>query len=242
MEVHHHPHPEHKPRKWKEYFLEFLMISLAVTMGFIGENVREHFTEHKNARILAQSLLEDMQKDTASLNSLLAFSTRKMNAIDSLLTILHSPPGSWNAVHFYTYMIPMLTSIPFESTDGTYSQMKTSGTLRYFNQSLVNIINAYDVQLKKTKYRDVVEDKGIWILGDLNFNTINLEGISDIRFNKPVTHELYIRLENQQATDKFINLITMNKAFRFRTAQEYKEQLKIAEKLIDALKKEYDLV
>jgi len=31
MEVHHHPHVEKK--NFKEYFLEFLMIFLAVTMG-----------------------------------------------------------------------------------------------------------------------------------------------------------------------------------------------------------------
>jgi hypothetical protein len=39
MEVHHHPHVEKK--NFKEYFLEFLMIFLAVTMAFIGENMRE---------------------------------------------------------------------------------------------------------------------------------------------------------------------------------------------------------
>ena len=44
MEVHHHPHVEKK--NFKEYFLEFLMIFLAVTMGFIAENVRERITEH----------------------------------------------------------------------------------------------------------------------------------------------------------------------------------------------------
>jgi hypothetical protein len=35
MEVHHHPDLHHKPKPWKEYFLEFLMIFLAVTMGFL---------------------------------------------------------------------------------------------------------------------------------------------------------------------------------------------------------------
>jgi hypothetical protein len=43
MEVHHHPHVAKK--NFKEYFLEFLMIFLAVTMGFFAENIREHFTE-----------------------------------------------------------------------------------------------------------------------------------------------------------------------------------------------------
>ena len=41
MEVHHHPHVAKK--NFKEYFLEFLMIFLAVTPGFVAENIREHF-------------------------------------------------------------------------------------------------------------------------------------------------------------------------------------------------------
>lgn len=39
MEVHHHPHVEKK--NFKEYFLEFLMIFLAVTLGFFAESLRE---------------------------------------------------------------------------------------------------------------------------------------------------------------------------------------------------------
>ena len=40
MEVHHHPHVEKK--NFKEYFFEFVMIFLAVTMGFFAESLREH--------------------------------------------------------------------------------------------------------------------------------------------------------------------------------------------------------
>jgi hypothetical protein len=43
MEVHHHPRVEKK--NFKEYFLEFLMIFLAVTMGFFAENIREYFND-----------------------------------------------------------------------------------------------------------------------------------------------------------------------------------------------------
>ena len=45
MEVHHHPHVEKKG--FKEYFLEFIMIFLAVTMACIGENMREQLCEVK---------------------------------------------------------------------------------------------------------------------------------------------------------------------------------------------------
>ena len=36
MEVHHHPDNHHNSKKWKEYFSEFLMIFLAVTLGFFA--------------------------------------------------------------------------------------------------------------------------------------------------------------------------------------------------------------
>src|SRR5262252_909744 len=54
MEVHHHPHVEKK--RFKEYFLEFLMIFLAVTLGFFAENIREHFAEKKTTREYLESL------------------------------------------------------------------------------------------------------------------------------------------------------------------------------------------
>ena len=241
MEVHHHPNLHHNTKKWKEYFLEFLMIFLAVTMGFIAENIREHITEHKNAKILAQSLLEDIKKDTASLHTLTAFSYKKLNAADSIIAILHSPRDHWNDTLFYRNMGPVMTSIPFISTEGTYAQMKTSGSLRYFHQSLVNQMNAYDVQLKKTEYRDEVEDKGIWIIGTFNFDIINLEVMNDLRYNKPITHEMYIKFADKAMIDKFINLVMVNKAFSARSLQEYQAQLKIADKLIYTLKKEYAL-
>ncbi len=97
------------------------------------------------------------------------------------------------------------------------------------------------MQLKKTVYRDEVEDKGIWVLGNLIFDIMNLEVITDIRLNKPVTHDMFIRMDEKLRTDKFINLITLNRGFHFRAFQEYQEQLKIADKLIDTLKKEYHL-
>ncbi len=56
MEVHHHPDIHHKPKKWKEYFLEFVMIFLAVTLGFIAENLREHITDRQRKNNILQAL------------------------------------------------------------------------------------------------------------------------------------------------------------------------------------------
>src|SRR5664279_5005319 len=239
MEVHHHPDVEKKGIK--EYLLEGLMIFLAVTLGFIAENVREHITEHKNAKILAESMMEDIKKDTASLNGIISFSKQKIESANKILEMMHKPRAEWDKNVFYKNMVPIMVSVPFAPTDGTYAQIKTSGAMRYFDQPLVNLMNAYDVQTKKTLYRDEVEDKGVWILAGMNFDILNLEVIGEMRFNKPIQHEMYIKMGDANSVDKFINLVTMNRSFRTRSLMEYEEQLKLGVELIQAIQKDYHL-
>ena len=56
MEVHHH---SHHPKKWKEYITEFLMLFLAVSLGFFAENLREQQIEkHRdNYNFLKRSII-----------------------------------------------------------------------------------------------------------------------------------------------------------------------------------------
>ena len=39
MEVHKHPHHVTHKKKWGEYLLEFVMLFLAVFLGFVAENI-----------------------------------------------------------------------------------------------------------------------------------------------------------------------------------------------------------
>jgi hypothetical protein len=71
MEVHHHPQLEHKPKPWKEYLLEGLMIFLAVTMGFFAESLREHIANGEKESQIIASLVRDVKKDTSKLNDLI---------------------------------------------------------------------------------------------------------------------------------------------------------------------------
>ncbi len=97
MEVHHHPDLHHKPKKWKEYFLEFLMIFLAVTMGFFAENIREHFTEKKKEKQVIISLQKDLMKDTITLNQLINVYIPTHNAwVDSFNYYIDSLPLKGN--------------------------------------------------------------------------------------------------------------------------------------------------
>ncbi|MBS1919752.1 MAG: hypothetical protein JST17_05840 [Bacteroidetes bacterium] len=69
MEVHHHPHVAKK--SFKEYLLEFIMIFLAVTLGFFAESLREHIADKKKEKQIILALKKDLEKDTIRLHHLI---------------------------------------------------------------------------------------------------------------------------------------------------------------------------
>ena len=71
MEVHQHSHTPRK--KWTHYFWEFLMLFLAVTLGFFVENQREHYIEAKREKQYIQSFYEDLTADERDLQSNINF-------------------------------------------------------------------------------------------------------------------------------------------------------------------------
>ena len=78
MEVHHHPDLHHKKKNFKEFFLEFVMIFLAVTLGFIAENVRESISNHEQEKHYVESLVNDLTEDTVNMHVAINENTGKI--------------------------------------------------------------------------------------------------------------------------------------------------------------------
>jgi hypothetical protein len=145
MEVHHHPDLHHEKKKWKEYFLEFLMIFLAVSLGFIADNIRESISEHERAKVYAVSMLKDLEEDTAQLRSYRSYFDFAAKNVDTLMNLLNLNDakniqsgklywyGLWGGAH--RYFIP---------NDATFQQMKNSGSLRFFEKTVAYDAANYD--------------------------------------------------------------------------------------------------
>ena len=89
MEVHHHPHVGKK--NFKEYVLEGLMIFLAVSMGFIAENIREHFVEKETEKKYVESYLQDLKSDLVRFDRVINQNKITILQIDQTLKTLHQP-------------------------------------------------------------------------------------------------------------------------------------------------------
>ena len=143
MEVHHHGHV-HSQKKWKEYLFQFLMLFLAVTLGFVVENQREHYIEHQREKKFASLLYEDFKTDSALLNRIVRVKEWRKGKLDSLFYFFDLPDLQGNAAAIYYYGWFVDLSYGFAPSDATIQQLRSSGSLRYFrNQRLYNAITNY---------------------------------------------------------------------------------------------------
>ena len=109
MEVHHHPNPEKK--SFKEYLLEGLMIFLAVSMGFIAENIREHITENKVATEMAENLYYELHADSIKLSNILHAREKKIYGCTYVMKYLKDSSLTNPTDSFYRYFAFSLLSL-----------------------------------------------------------------------------------------------------------------------------------
>jgi hypothetical protein len=146
MEVHHHPHL-HESKKFKEYFLEFIMIFLAVSLGFIAENLREHLTDRSKEKEYIVGFIRNLQDDTANMRHVINFYDRQVKGIDSMLHLSHaSMKIDSNRKSFYYFALQYFyNSSSFKSNDATLQQLKSTGDYRLIEKDHVaDSLSAYD--------------------------------------------------------------------------------------------------
>jgi hypothetical protein len=248
MEVHHHPDLHHKPKKWKEYFLEFLMIFLAVTLGFIAENIREHFTDRAKERQYISGFISNQKDDTANLRQVIEFDRHLIKGIDSMLMLSHVNMAidSNRKSFYYIALHYFYGTVTFKSNDATLQQLKSTGDYRLIEKDHVaDSLTKYDASIHS------IYSQGAYY--DTYFNEIlsRLDDMIDITI---VADSSY--LKNGQMTDKSFPLLRVdegklrtffNKIFDFaRITRSYADdflvpQLENSKSLIAFLKKEYKI-
>lgn len=157
MEVHHHPDLHHKSKKWKEYFAEFLMIFLAVTLGFFAENLREHIVNNEKEEHYAERLVVDLMNDTTRINSLIGQQLLLLKKMDAVLSInsdsIQDPAKQRlfysNFVYFYSW-VPV-----FQRTESTITQLKSGGGFNVISKPfLIDSLGSLDNYYDRIKYNN----------------------------------------------------------------------------------------
>ena len=138
MEVHQHTHTPRK--KWTHYFWEFLMLFLAVTLGFFVENQREHFIENQREKQYIRSFYEDLTADENDLQLNIDFLRSQMQQADSLQKLMSSINAKQPANRIYMYLRGVTRSSQglVYPNDRTIVQLRNAGGMRLIKNKNVS--------------------------------------------------------------------------------------------------------
>jgi hypothetical protein len=246
MEIHHHPEVEKKGLK--EYFLEFLMIFLAVTMGFIAENLREHLTERAKEKQYIEGFIRNVKDDTASLLHVIEFDVQQVKGIDSMMNLSHDKMTvDSNRKSFFYYLNRYCySSASFKSNDATLQQLKSTGDYRLIEKDhIADSLTKYDRDIhdiyKQGDYYEVYFKEILSRLDELTDITV----IGDTSFikhgkimNKPFPQ---LQTENGKLTTFFNKLFVFKIITISYCENDLKPQLENAKRLIEFLKNKYEI-
>ncbi|MES2005989.1 MAG: hypothetical protein V4450_15835 [Bacteroidota bacterium] len=263
MEVHKHPHHVTHKKKWGEYLLEFLMLFLAVFLGFVAENIREHKVEREREKEYAKSLYDEFYADSVVIANKVNARLSKESDCDYLYSYIKDSSLTNLPKKFYpafTTVFYLINSYTFEPKDGVLSQLKSSGSLRYFkNPELQKLFGDISVTINNIRYRNEQEYQffanpiKLFILKHYDFNWIN-----DLRKKSENSYNNMDLISNYRKSDTIIkaNILNLPAFDRIETANmvmfyktmlvssrtlQMKDYIKANTKVLQDLRENYNL-
>ena len=253
MEVHTHTHTARK--KWTHYFWEFLMLFLAVSLGFYAENTRESMLHKKEMKTQLNSMLSDLQSDISLFDSVATRNSHSAQMADSLVELLHSDITNTTEIYFAARTVTANVGYYYTNSK-SFDQLKVAGLLRYIrNKDLLDSIGTYyasiqwlanQIELLRLKLDEI--HKGNTLLFDsyvfhqmmMNIKVIAATAVGGQRTNisKPLVKPSLL------STDaKDINTVSLNYHYYSSTMKFYVRNAialqNRAKGLIEMIKKEY---
>lgn len=221
------------------------MLFLAVTLGFLVENQREHYIEHRQEKQYMKLMMEDLITDTIQLQRSLAEIGNSLSNIDS--TILHLVTrnvAKQTTTDAYRFSSVALKRIPVVFTDRTLTQLKNSGRMRIVRSQKVmdalthywNHIEVIRITLDRhAHYRSMGRDLEIKI-----FNVAK-GFLKDHEFMTRPGGEMDLVSRNAELITEYANALAYCGVVLKQGSIELIEQHRLATELINLIQKEYRL-
>ena len=236
-----------KIRNWKGYFLEFIMLFLAISLGFMADNFREKISERTKEKEYIQSMVEDVEEDRINITKVTNINSQRIRYLDSLLNICFNYSSTnRDKLKLNQYFSHVLTHPEFIApTELTMQQLKNAGGMRLIkSKEAINEIIRYDTKLKKIAnqqlYYQNYQNKAI-NLGTKIFNLQNLVIALKNPINNLTPEDFELIAEDKLKLKELGNSVAMYKGIIEYYVILLKEMDKQGEVLIQTLEREYKL-
>jgi len=158
MEVHHPKHTSHK-KNYKEYILEFLMLFIAISLGFFAENIREHKVEKEREIKFLQNIHFDLRNDLIEIDKVIIANKKKQTLGDSLLNAYADGSLLNRLPDFYVFVKTITVRKLFENSNNGFIQLKNAGGLRLIeNKKVIHDIQEYENLISKIEKLESISE------------------------------------------------------------------------------------
>ncbi|MEY2586364.1 MAG: hypothetical protein RL634_920 [Bacteroidota bacterium] len=245
MEVHHPHHIVHK-KKWNEYILEFIMLFVAVSLGFFAENLREQQIEKHREISYLENVHEDLQLDFQTTDTVIQSNNVRLAALDTFFVRLNSTTVTNEDVYYYVRNLALRST--FESSHIGFDQIKSAGGLRMIkNKEITSGIQQYEKMLSSIEKLEELRDRTLEqarfkmarvfdakVLYEMSIH----QSEAIIRFPKPTAADNILK-KDPAALNELINLVSTGLNTNRYITSRLKALLKIGNQLDNAIMKEY---
>ncbi len=146
-------------KKWKDYFLQFLMIFLGVTLGFFSSNIRDSIINNGKEKHYISNLIHDLQLDTLNAATIQNDQVKLLVEMDRALKI--TPEEIKNIpqqdLFFKHFLVFYINAFNFRQNDNTLIQLRNAGGYSLIRKpgvldSIIALENFYEEVKKNDQF------------------------------------------------------------------------------------------
>ena len=225
-------------------FWEFLMLFIAITLGFFVENYREGLYDKEKEKEIIVSFINDIEEDIKELNIVIQRREIRETRIDSILYILNNDLQDNFGRNLYYYARYLPRPFVFWANNTTNEELKYSGNFILIkNQKIIDVLLEYD---DNYVFIDFIRQREEYLVRRL-FDQINVlfdpkvfdeMNVYDIEFVYPSGNPK-INTKNREVINNFLSNLHYVKTVNVGQLGHFKKHQKRAKEILELLKKEY---
>jgi hypothetical protein len=122
-------------KKWYVYFIDFIMLFVAVTLGFYAENLRDQQSEKNREISYLKNIHEDLLVDINRFEFVKSSNNFRLLMLDSLHMEINKASPDLPSLYYYIRNLALRTT--FESSHLGLDQIKASGGFRLIQNAKI---------------------------------------------------------------------------------------------------------
>ena len=226
-------------------FWEFLMLFIAISLGFFVENYREVLVDRQKEKEIIASFINDLETDIKELDIVIQRRETREARIDSIIYILNNGLQDDYGKDLYYYARYLPRPAVFWANNTTNEELKYSGNFILIkNQKIIDTLLQYNDNFI---FIDFIKEREEYLVRRL-FDQINVMfdpmvfdemNVYDIEFIYPSGNPKINTKNNKDVINLFLSNLHYVKTVNVGQLGHFKKHQKKAKEILNFIKQEY---